>query len=541
MLVDRFRKKAQRLRTLQFNDLIIFDSWRSSIVAIVLPLVITFFLYGFWWPYWRMADPDIWMIYEGWLFNDHLPQEWFDHPGYLTINLLGLWYHFLHLIGLMDVHALSELPDVTERADHAWTVAARAGRVLSLLLAIAYLLGFMALLRRITNDWRIAVLAGFALAFSGGFAIDARMIRTELIAGGGVTIALLLLIMAARRPSSNFRPMLLGIAAFCATLGFINKVQVIFLICALPVLVFPFGIVSTQSGNFWRTTRGAAIATALALTACAALVTIPAGHLIMEGLGAASARGWAPFMFGAYGAYQALILIWIAGSIVAFAVWWRVCAVEALAGLACALAGGALALLTLELRYNPHDVIAVINPIETLRMFTELDDPQAGGIMSLLRDLLDGIRIVALTRTFIFDTSARPTIFLEWFVIAGAISAWRAGHKTLAIQVTLLLITVWGFDAISTLRGLKQQYFILTDPLVIVAAALLLAQFAPLRDHRWAFRIGLVLMVAHVVISQAEPVKATFLTSKPMYFCPGHYGYAKRIERFPFCSLGAQL
>jgi hypothetical protein len=29
------------------------------------------------------------MVYEGWLSNDGLAQEWFDHRGYFTILLPG--------------------------------------------------------------------------------------------------------------------------------------------------------------------------------------------------------------------------------------------------------------------------------------------------------------------------------------------------------------------------------------------------------------------------------------------------------------------
>ena len=52
----------------------------------------------------------------------------------------------------------------------SWTYATQAGRVLSLAMAIAFVVVFAFLLRRLVRDWRIATLAAFALAFSGGLA-----------------------------------------------------------------------------------------------------------------------------------------------------------------------------------------------------------------------------------------------------------------------------------------------------------------------------------------------------------------------------------
>lgn len=43
---------------------------------------------------------------------------------------------------------------------------------------------------------------------------------------------------------------------------------------------------------------------------------------------------------------------------------------------------------------------------------------------------------------------------------------WR-----LVLQVAALMLTDWGIDTPGIARGLKQEYFILTDPLAIIAAA----------------------------------------------------------------------
>ena len=57
----------------------------------------------------------------------------------------------------------------------AWQRATQAARVLSLLLGLAFVGSFAALLRLWLRDWRIVALAAFMLAYSGGFMMEARI------------------------------------------------------------------------------------------------------------------------------------------------------------------------------------------------------------------------------------------------------------------------------------------------------------------------------------------------------------------------------
>ena len=443
----------------QFKDLILINNWPGSLAGIVAGLALSFLLFGFWWPYWRIGDMDFWMVYEAWLFNDGQPQEWFDHPGYLTILLLGNWFRLLHGIGFLDVYALSALPPPPD-AEHAWTAAVRAGRVLSLLLAISFVLGFGAMLRRLVGDWRVAVLATLALAFSGGVAMEARILRTELIAGGLVIIALLILLNAARTPQTSWRPVLVGLAALIATLGLINKVQVIFLISTLPLIVLPFGCRSDAPSGFWR--RSAlAIPVSVLLAACAALLAIPAASLVRLGISQAGSVFSQPFVLDTFGIYQTAFAAWIVAAMIGFAIMWRVSAAEMLATLSTVLAGVAIGLLALDIRYNPQDVIAVVNPIEQLSAWASTLQAIDGASWphGLVGSLLHGIGVVFATRTFVLDSSARPTIFIEWLVIAAAIMAWKADKRMLVGQVAALMGVAWARMPFMP-RSLQLQYFI---------------------------------------------------------------------------------
>jgi hypothetical protein len=98
------------------------------------------------------------------------------------------------------------------------------------------------------------------------------------------------------------------------------------------------------------------------------------------------------------------------------------------------------------------------------------------------------------------------------------------------------MLTVWAMDVVGMARGLKQEYFLFTDPLVIIAAALLVSRVASFQNHRWRYAVGTSLMAAHLVVSQAEPIKHLFKTDGPEVLC-NLYHSAKRVEHLPVCEL----
>ena len=171
-------------------------------------MLASFLVAGFWYPYWRIADMDFWVVYNAFLLNVPLPQEFFDHPGYRSILLLSYWLRALHGLGVVHVIALSEIPPLSDAAGfaRAWTGATQAGRVLSLIYAMGFVLAFSYLLRALVRDWRVAAFGGFLLAFSGGMAMEMRIMRTELLPAAFFTSALLMLIIVVKRGERWWRP-----------------------------------------------------------------------------------------------------------------------------------------------------------------------------------------------------------------------------------------------------------------------------------------------------------------------------------------------
>src|SRR5258708_3483312 len=313
-------------------DRLTFLGWRWGLAAIVAGLAASFFLYGYALIYWRNADMDFMVIYNALVLNDGKPQLFFDHTAYLTILSLKIWYQLLHGLGLLDAWSLSSMPPASNPAafDIAMTSAVRAGRLLAFLIAAGCVLVFAALARLMLRDWRVALLATLAFAFSGGIAVHARILRSELVAACPVIFALMLLIVAGRR-ATIARPLAIAIAAGLCVLGLENKVQAILLIGVLPLVVLPFGSENSKSVAFWRDARARWLATGIAAIAAIAAAWV-AWPLVATGLNRAllDAAQFHPLLLGRFGIYQVALLLLIGGCLIADPAIWGISAAETL-------------------------------------------------------------------------------------------------------------------------------------------------------------------------------------------------------------------
>ena len=515
--------------------------WRGELTAIVAGLATSFFLFGYALIYWRNADMDFMVIYNALALNDGKPQLFFDHTTYITILSVKLWFQLLHALGLLDAWSLSAIPSASKPAafDAAMTSAVRAGRLLAWLIATGCVLIFAALIRLVVRDWRIAQISTFAFAFSGGMVMHSRILRSEFIAACPVIFALLILIAVGRR-ARLARPLAIAVAAGLCVLGLENKVQAILLIGALPLLVIPFGGTASASIAFWSHTRSAWLAVGVAAVTATASAWA-AWPLVVVGFDRAllDAANFHPLLLGRFGIYQAALLILIGACMTAYAMMWRVSAAETLASMFAMAAGASIALLALNLEYSTSNVIAVLNPLEKMLIFADetttgiANGPGLGGVFLLL---LDGIASVLARYTFVLHPSPRPTVFLTWLIVPGIVYAWRRGERHAAFQALLLLLAAIGIDALGVRRGLKSEYFIFTDPLVILSAAILLDSLSDLRFHKWAYPAAAVLFGLHIALGQAEPAKLAFKRGGPESICEWNQHYLPLLP-LPWCAL----
>jgi hypothetical protein len=357
------------------------------------------------------------------------------------------------------------------------------------------------------------------------------------VAACPIIFALMILIVIGRR-ANLLRPLWMAVAAGLCVLGLENKVQAILLIAALPVLILPFGSNESASVAFWRNGKSACLLAAL--SAIAAIVAVwAAWPLVATGFDRPllDAAGFHPLLFGRFGVYQAALVLLIGVCMLAYAAIWRVNALETFVSFAAVATGALLALLVLNLDYNSSNVIAVFNPLEKMLKFVDAGTAAAtnqSNLTDIFRLLFDGIASVAARYTFILHTSPRPTVFLTWLIVPGIVYAWRRGEKQAAIQALLLLLAAVGIDTLGVRRGLKSEYFIFTDPLIILAGALLLNALHHLRFHKRAFPIAVALFTLQVVIGQAEPIKYAFMRRGPESICEWN-PYYMPLMPLPWC------
>ncbi len=344
--------------------------WRGGLIALFVGILLTYPIFSYPVVYWRHGDMDLTSIYNAFLLNDGKPQEYFDHPAYFNIVLTALWLKALHAIGLIQAYSLSTMPPASDGTAFAiaMTQAVRAGRFLTMLLALGTVAGFAVLIRRIIADWRIALLATVALALSGGIALHLDRLRSELLSAMPVIFALMMLIVVAQR-ATPWRPLWLVGAALLCVLGLESKVQAILLIAGLPVMLLPFGSPATASVTPWQQWRTSLVPLAV-LAVATLLAAYAAAPIIAAGLDAATMRAiyMLPFHGLPPGAISGAILAWLIFGILVFAQVWRVSASETLAALLAVALGALIGLLALRFVWNPANAAAVINPIE--RMLT---------------------------------------------------------------------------------------------------------------------------------------------------------------------------
>jgi len=514
-------------------------SWTASLSLIIGLMLLSFLVAGLFVVYWRNADMDFIVIHNALLLNDGKP-AFFPHPAYVTILVESYWFRLLNAIGVLDFVSLSNLPSDAKSFAEAMTALIRWARVLVCLMATGLVLVFGLLVRAIVRDWRLAGLATFAFAFSGGMQFHLRMLRSEMLAAGLVVIGLLFLLLAARR-ATNYRPLLMGAAAFLCVIGYENKVHVVFLIAALPIICLMFGTSESGSTEIWTTKppNVYAFCATLFIAGIAAVLFACAFPLIKLGYQAGSEMAdLHPIIFGRTGLYQTGIIVWIGIGLLAFATVWRVAPLEFCASFFAIVAGASLALLTLYFQLNPKTLVVLMNPLEEMIKYADsravavVDEGSVGGSIGLL---LSGVLGVLRRYTFVLFSSPRPTVFLSWLVVPGMIYALRRSERQIALQAAVLLCCAIGIDALGIRRGLKAEYFIITDPLIILSGLILLEKFGDLRFAKWAYPVGVGLIVLHIVISQAEPAKMLTSRRGPKGICEWNKAYLPLMP-VPWCD-----
>ena len=524
------------------------NSLAVSIGVVLVGMVVSVLLIGYRSPFWARAASDIVSAYEGLLYNDRLPQEFLAYPALLSGQLLGLWYRLMHLLGMLPLDRVSELPKAPTvgQFDAIWQSLIAGARGYTLFIGALYVVVFTVLVNRLTAAWQIAGLAAVALAFSSGVALEYRIIRSELLSSALIFTALLATLVATRERSDNARLAWLACAGLCAALGYVEKVQALLPALAIPVIALAFpphahgGRLATREqpgaskGDDWRK---AAIVAALAL-----VVLIPALRLMQWGITAMPTAAYLAYPrlgAGLSGVYQWLIGLGVVGAIVAYGWLWRIPPAQTAAVVGAVLGGLALGLCVAYLRYNPQVVAAIANPLEHLQAHAGGDGAglPSGSGLGTVGKLVGSVFSALAIHTFLFYPSHRPTLIIEWLAIAAAVVLWRRGDRLRCVQIAVLLAAGFALDGIFTLRQYKVFYLPFTDPFIIISGAIAAVPFLDRLVQRNVQYLTMVLITLYILWGHAQSVRFAYGGSdKEGKICVVVAQFTTRVA-WPYCKL----
>jgi hypothetical protein len=149
------------------------------LITVVLTTLFYSTGYSLNWTYW--ADQELTLGYNGLLINSGLNQEYIDHPGFFSIQLIALLLKMGSLLGLSDVHDITQMnqaPLILDGMRYLVIVARHA----ALVTTIALLLGIYYVSNKIFQSTVVALLVTFLVFVNNGVFYHFTATRTESIA-----------------------------------------------------------------------------------------------------------------------------------------------------------------------------------------------------------------------------------------------------------------------------------------------------------------------------------------------------------------------
>ncbi len=506
------------------------------VLAATLPLVNAFR------PAWSTyPDPDLIYAYNAMVLVDWLPQEYFDHTGYIYLLLLAAYYKLLGVLGILDAYSVSTLPPVRDRAayDSAWTGIVQSSRALMMVSTVGCVLIFAALVGNWKRDWRLGLLAGVLMSAATGVISMAYFLRTEMMSWAGVTFALLLLLLAPRQRTIERQLLLLAAVGFCGVVAVLSKVSAIIPLFTFPLLAFilidrPTGEPRPEQAPVPARTMTIVLAAGAALLVPAAAMAI---HALLQS-GNTHYR-FTPLAFGIFGLYQAAFAVLVLGAMALYARWRQVPLRTAFAATIALGAGIGAGLLLLLIKYDPRNVIATLSPIEALFVFSTWSNPELAQEANVLSGSLFGKAVsgaFAVLKYRFFPTRTPSNMhLLEWAMMLAIVFGRRDQDRRWILQAVTLVLIAWAIQVTFELRRSIIWYYSYTDPLVIMAAIIVAERWkeALFGKYRWGTALFLAL---YLYAGQGQIRGFTKFHHGLQSACDWQHVYLKRLERFPECA-----
>ena len=190
------------------------------------------------------ADQELILIYNALLFNNGIPIEYTDHPGYFTILNLSLFYKFLSILNVLPIYKLTLLN--TENFDQSFQNLIFYARIYSLICFSLFLSSAYFLFNVFTKNKAFSFFSSLALFSFPGTIFHIGQMRTELIAMIFVIISISFLKIFFQQKSFG-RIWFLVLFFVFLYFSMLNKMQVFFL---YPLFLLPVFFCDHKIYNF---------------------------------------------------------------------------------------------------------------------------------------------------------------------------------------------------------------------------------------------------------------------------------------------------
>jgi len=177
------------------------------------------------WTYW--ADQELTLGYNGLLINSGLNQEYIDHPGFFSIQLIALLLKVGNFLGLSDVHTITQINQAPLILD-GMRYLVIAARHAALVTTIALLSGIYYVSNKIFKNTVIALLVTFLAFANNGVFYHFTATRTELIAFLFLLLSIYYFITSYKN-SSYKAYLFIQLSLVLFFCGALNKAQIIVL------------------------------------------------------------------------------------------------------------------------------------------------------------------------------------------------------------------------------------------------------------------------------------------------------------------------
>lgn len=462
-------------------------------------------------------DADLIFAYQALLLGDGRAQGDTSHHGFVYFLLLSWWYRLAGGLGAVSIHRLSDLA-VASDVVSAFADLVVAGRMLSIVLGIAFAVVFVLILWRITRDRLVTLVIGLVFALGEGLAFQTIVLRTELIAVFLSLAAFAALLMAVQANARSAGWWLL-LAGLFASLSYNSKVQILFSLLALPLLAIAFGQPRHPQDRSESTPD---MRTRLAWTI----------------LFVAATPGWLAVLskIGAMGSLSlAYVPALIAYGVACVAIYGRYFGISTREQYAAAFriyCGFGVGLSLVFLHRHPEIFVIDANPLEHMSRFLlqgDIKTPEPARLGSAVPAVMAAV----LARTWaewsgagLLESPHRLFLWLSAALTAvlAALRLWRP-----ALQATLLIALASFLGGVNGVRygAATAVYSIFVDPWILLAlgvAAAAVREACPRRDLRMA--ISGVFLVAALVVSQRNiAVGARSWTQPAANICVQADGY----------------